>query len=84
LGVFRKLCWNPGVFRRLRWIFLRVIVAKTITFPLTRLVLFSSYAGIHKAGKPQASLELTADRLIFLDSAPENSANGGDTGDLPL
>ncbi len=42
----------------------------------------SSY--LDQAGKPQASLELTADRLIFLDSAPENGANGGDAGDLAI
>ena len=29
-------------------------------------------AYIDQSGKPQASLELNADRLIFLDSAPDN------------
>jgi hypothetical protein len=38
----------------------------------------------HQSGKPQASLELTADRLIFLDSAPENGGNDSDASDLPL
>ncbi len=41
-------------------------------------------AYLDQAGKPQASLEFTADRLIFLDSAPENGVNGGEAGDLPL
>jgi single-strand DNA-binding protein len=41
-------------------------------------------AYLDQAGKPQASLELTADRLIFLDSAPENGATDSDMSDLPL
>jgi single-strand DNA-binding protein len=41
-------------------------------------------AYLDQAGKPQASLELTADRLVFLDSAPENGASGSDADDLPL
>ncbi len=41
-------------------------------------------AYLDPAGKPQASLEFNADRLIFLDSAPENGVNGGEAGDLPL
>jgi single-strand DNA-binding protein len=31
-------------------------------------------AYIDQSGKPQASLELNADRLIFLDSAPDNGS----------
>lgn len=35
-------------------------------------------AYLDQSGKPQASLELNADRLIFLDSAPENGAASED------
>lgn len=42
-------------------------------------------AYLDQAGQPQASLELNADRLIFLDSAPEGSANSADdTTDIPF
>ena len=40
-------------------------------------------AYLDNAGKPQASLELTADRLIFLDGAP-GSASGEPEEDLPF
>ena len=35
-------------------------------------------AYLDQAGKPQASLELNADRLIFLDSAPEGAAEAAE------
>ena len=35
---------------------------------------------LEQSGKPQASLELNADRLIFLDSTPENGT-AGNAGD---
>lgn len=42
-------------------------------------------AYLDQTGKPQASLELTADRLIFLDSAPENGAASEDeSGSMPF
>ncbi len=41
-------------------------------------------AYLDQTGKPQASLELNADRLIFLDSAPEGGASSpDDTTDIP-
>ncbi len=40
-------------------------------------------AYIDQSGKPQASLELNADRLIFLDSAPDNG-NAEDDEQIPF
>ncbi len=37
-----------------------------------------------KDGKPASSLELTADRVVFLDSPEESATNGEDTGDIPF
>lgn len=38
-----------------------------------------------QSGRPQASLELNADRIIFLDSAPEgNATNAEDTTEVPF
>ncbi len=42
-------------------------------------------AYLDQSGKPQASLELNADRLIFLDSAPESTASSPEAEDeLPF
>lgn len=40
---------------------------------------------IDKSGSPQATLELTVDRLIFLDSAPDAVPNGeADSEEIPF
>lgn len=35
-------------------------------------------------GNPQASLELTADRVVFLDSKPEGTTNESDDAEIPF
>ena len=37
-----------------------------------------------KDNKPAASLELSADRVVFLDSAEESTTNGEETDDIPF
>jgi single-strand DNA-binding protein len=40
---------------------------------------------LDQAGKPQASLELTADRVVFLDSKPEEAKNAvADDPEIPF
>lgn len=41
-------------------------------------------AYIDQSGKAQASLELNADRIIFLDTAPENGAGVAGDEDIPF
>jgi hypothetical protein len=45
--------------------------------------LFSSYAGTHKSGTPQASLDLDANRLILLDR-PGNGDDIPEDNDVPF
>jgi single-strand DNA-binding protein len=41
-------------------------------------------AYIDQSGKAQASLEFNADRIIFLDTAPDNSASSAGDEDIPF
>ena len=58
--------------------------AQDISFGGFRAILFSSYAGTHKDGTPQASIDIDANRLILLDRV-ENGDNGhSESDDIPF
>ena len=67
---------NTGVFSRVHGIFVTTKKSQTSLLGGVRAILFSSYAGTHKSGTPQPSLDMDANRLVLLDRA-----DNGDSGD---
>ena len=66
-GIWEFFSVYAGLFSRL-FILLHDLVL------VNRTILVSSYVGTHKSGNPQASVDISANRLVLLDRV-ENGSN---------